>query len=108
MYLGRMDQQLQIHGYRVELGEIEAVLRREAGIEMAIAIGWPQTASGADGVVAFLGTDQLDADALRVRVSDHLPTYMVPKRFIAEPNMPLNSNGKVDRKALLASLTLTE
>jgi acyl-coenzyme A synthetase/AMP-(fatty) acid ligase len=49
VYLGRVDNQIKIQGYRVELGEIEAVLRDEAGVEVAIAVGWPVTPSGADG-----------------------------------------------------------
>jgi non-ribosomal peptide synthetase component F len=104
VYLGRMDHQLKIHGYRVELGEIEAVLRREAGVDLAICVGWPKSASGVEGVVAFLATDEVDADALRNRTKELLPPYMVPKRFLAQPQMPLNANGKVDRKALLATL----
>ena len=102
--LGRMDQQVKIHGYRVELGEIEAVLRREAGVDVAVAVGWPRTASGADGVVAFLSASEVDAKALRSKVQQRLPPYMVPKRFIAQPSMPVGSNGKVDRGALLAML----
>jgi hypothetical protein len=43
VYLGRVDNQIKIQGYRVELGEIEAVLRDEAGVEVAIAVGWPVT-----------------------------------------------------------------
>jgi len=104
VYLGRVDQQLKIHGYRVELGEIEAVLRREAGVDVAVAVGWPRSASGAEGVVAFLAAEEVDGAALQERLKGLLPAYMVPKRFVAQPRMPLNSNGKVDRKALLASL----
>jgi len=103
-YLGRLDQQLKIHGYRVELGEIEAVLREEAGVEVAIAVGWPRSASGAEGVVAFLAAREVDSAGLRERVKGRLPPYMVPKRLVAVPQMPLNANGKVDRNALLATL----
>ena len=104
MYLGRMDHQVKIHGYRVELGEIEAALRESSGVETAIALGWPQSASGADGVVAFLGAAEVDGEAILAEARSRLPSYMVPKRLIAEPHLPLNSNGKVDRNALLARL----
>jgi acyl-coenzyme A synthetase/AMP-(fatty) acid ligase len=104
IYLGRMDYQIKILGHRVELGEIEAALREAAGVDAAIAAGWPMTASGADGIVAFLGAERADVEAIRDQLKDRLPPYMVPREFHLVPNMPLNSNGKIDRKALIASL----
>lgn len=104
VYLGRVDNQIKIQGYRVELGEVEAVLREEAGVEVAIAVGWPVTASGADGIVGFLGTDLADAAGVRERVIARLPPYMHPSELRLMPSFPLNANGKVDRKALLAIL----
>lgn len=104
VYLGRIDNQIKIQGYRVELGEIEAVLREEAGVEVAIAVGWPVTASGADGIVGFLGSDGADTAAIRERVIARLPPYMHPSELRLVREFPLNANGKVDRKALLALL----
>jgi amino acid adenylation domain-containing protein len=104
VYLGRMDNQIKIQGYRVELGEIEAVMRQEAGVDVAIAVGWPVTASGADGIVGFLGADSADVGAIRERVISRLPPYMHPSELRLVSEFPLNANGKVDRKALLASL----
>jgi len=104
VYLGRADNQIKIQGYRVELGEIEAALREEAGIEAAIAIGWPRNAGGADGVVAFLGAEDLDLDAILARLKARLPSYMVPRELRAVAAFPLNANGKIDRGALLKSL----
>lgn len=103
-YLGRIDNQIKIQGYRVELGEIEEILRQEAGVDVAIAIGWPVTASGADGVVGFLGAADADVDAVRARAIGRLPPYMHPSSLRLMPEFPLNSNGKVDRKALLRML----
>jgi amino acid adenylation domain-containing protein len=100
VYLGRVDNQIKIQGYRVELGEIEAVLREEAGVEVAIAVGWPVTSSGADGVVGFIGTDRADTAAIRDRVIGRLPPYMHPSALHLVTDWPLNANGKVDRKAL--------
>ena len=51
VYLGRMDNQIKIRGYRVELGEIEACVRDEAGVDVAISVGWPVTAAGADSAL---------------------------------------------------------
>lgn len=104
VYLGRVDNQIKIQGYRVELGEIEAVVREEAGVEVAIAVGWPRNASGADSVVAFVAGDGVDvADSLK-RARARLPAYMAPREIRCVPSFPLNANGKVDRKALLALL----
>jgi amino acid adenylation domain-containing protein len=100
VYLGRMDHQIKVQGYRVELGEIEAALRQEAGVETAVAIGWPRTASGADGIVGFVGADDLDVEALRKRVMARLPPYMHPSHIRLIKTWPLNSNGKIDRGAL--------
>jgi non-ribosomal peptide synthetase component F len=104
VYLGRVDNQIKIQGYRVELGEVEAILRQEAGVDVAIAVGWPVTASGADGIVGFLGAEQADTAAIRQRVIARLPPYMHPSELRLVSEFPLNANGKVDRKALLASL----
>lgn len=101
VYLGRIDNQIKIQGYRVELGEVESVLRQEAGVDVAIAVGWPLTASGANGIVAFLGSDQADTTAIRARVIARLPPYMHPSELRWVTEFPLNANGKVDRKALL-------
>ena len=107
VYLGRVDNQIKIQGYRVELGEVEAVLREEAGVDVAIAVGWPVTASGADGIVGFLGADSADVAAIRARVIARLPPYMHPSELRLVADFPLNANGKVDRKALLKALTDT-
>lgn len=104
VYLGRIDNQIKIQGYRVELGEIEAALREEAAVDTAVAIGWPVTPSGADGVVGFLCGESIDAEAVRARVIERLPPYMQPSAVHVLTEFPLNANGKVDRKALRARL----
>jgi amino acid adenylation domain-containing protein len=102
-YLGRMDSQIKIRGHRVELGEVEAALRQAARAD-AVAVGWPRTASGAAGIVAFVADPALDAVALRRALADRLPDYMIPRELRLVPVLPLNANGKHDRQALLASL----
>ncbi len=103
-YLGRLDHQIKVLGHRVELGEVEAALREESGVDAAIAVGWPRTDSGCGGIVAFIGDQQLDLAKLRGALEHRLPEYMVPRRFELLEQLPLNANGKFDRKALLAML----
>lgn len=103
-YVGRMDHQIKVLGHRVELGEIEAALRDASGIDAAIAIGWPLTDSGAGGIVAFLGATNADVATLRSVLSERLPEYMIPRRFELLEELPLNSNGKFDRKKMQAML----
>lgn len=99
-YLGRVDFQIKLQGYRVELGEIEALAREAAGVDVAVAIGWPMSASGAEGIVVFLATASADTEAIMARLKERLPAYMRPSAIKLMAELPLNSNGKVDRKAL--------
>ncbi|MEQ9002901.1 MAG: amino acid adenylation domain-containing protein [Pseudomonadales bacterium] len=100
LYLGRMDGQIKIQGYRVELGEIEAVLRKAAGVDTAIALGYPEGINGADGVIAFIAESTVNEQSVRDVVQQHLPSYMQPTEYHWLPSFPLNANGKVDRGAL--------
>ena len=104
VYLGRMDNQIKIQGYRVELGEVEAVLREVAGVDIAVAVGWPRNASGADGIVAFVADPECDGAQICQRAAARLPGYMAPREVRCIAQFPLNPNGKIDRKALLESL----
>jgi len=109
LFLGRTDSQIKVRGYRVELGEIEAVLRQEAKLDVAVAIGWPLAASGgAEGVVAFIDDPEVDTAALLDRVADRLPRYMIPREVRVIESFPLNVNGKIDRNALRAMLSLVQ
>jgi amino acid adenylation domain-containing protein len=104
LYLGRMDHQIKVMGHRVELGEIEAVMREASGVDAAIAVGWPLTDSGAGGIAVFIADPDADVAALREAMAERLPDYMVPRRFELLEELPLNANGKFDRRAMLASL----
>ncbi len=101
--LGRVDDQVKIRGFRVELGEIEAVLSREAGIATAAVI--LKEVAETEQLVAYFvaGADAAPtASALRKNLADQLPPYMVPARFEAVQIMPRLTSGKIDRKALRA------
>jgi non-ribosomal peptide synthetase component F len=104
-YVGRADHQIKVLGYRVELGEIESRLREEPAVEAAVAIGWPLTTAGAAGIVAFVsGSGAIDPTAIRESLAGSLPSYAVPHAIHVLPELPLNSNGKVDRRALQRAL----
>jgi acyl-CoA synthetase (AMP-forming)/AMP-acid ligase II len=100
IFLGRADQQIKVLGHRVELGEIEAVLRQEPGVAHAVAIPWPVPPSAPQGVVAFVSGDVPDTERLLVFARNQLPPYIVPQRIFVIAEMPFNANGKVDRGAL--------
>ena len=102
-FIGRRDQQVKIRGYRIELGEIEAVLRKYSGIEDAVVVA-RQDSNGDKELIAYItGSDTMsDATVLGSYLGGLLPHYMVPAYFVQLPELPLNANGKVDRKLLPA------
>jgi D-alanine--poly(phosphoribitol) ligase subunit 1 len=105
--LGRIDNQVKIMGYRVELEEIEAHLRSASGVDLVAAVAWPVVdgiAKGSVGFVGFSTTQSVDQAAVITRMRLSLPAYMVPNRIVGLESMPLNTSGKVDRSALLAWL----
>jgi amino acid adenylation domain-containing protein len=101
-YLGRLDSQIQLHGHRVELGEVEGALRIASSGRTCAVITWPPQQATVESLIAFVegigSTD--DATALRQSCADLIPDYMVPSRIIYVATMPLNPNGKIDRKSL--------
>jgi amino acid adenylation domain-containing protein len=103
-YLGRLDNQIKVLGHRVELGEVEAAVREETGVDAVVAVGWPRSSAGAAGIAAFLADTSVDVAALRGRLGRRLPSYMVPREIRLLPDLPLNVNGKWDRAALIRLL----
>ena len=98
-HLGRIDAQVKIRGHRVELGEIEFVLRNLSGADGVVAVPWPPTPSGYGAVEAFI-EDEARTNGLREAVASRLPDYMIPRRFHFMPRLPRNANGKFDREAM--------
>jgi amino acid adenylation domain-containing protein len=97
-YLGRRDFQVKVNGYRVELQEIDLVLREAACTELAVAIAWPLSEGSASGVVGVLsGSDPATDAEVIAACKKRLPRYMVPSRIYHFPQIPLNVNGKIDR-----------
>ena len=101
VYLGRLDSQVKVLGHRVELGEVEAVVRSLCGVAGVVAVAWPNS-SNADGIELFLEAEKFDTELLMKQLKTKLPYYMVPRRIRTLPRLPLNPNGKYDRKALQA------
>ncbi|SDY29709.1 non-ribosomal peptide synthetase, partial [Lysobacter enzymogenes] len=99
-FLGRVDQQVKIRGFRIELGEIEAALAA-LGCAQSIVLA-REDRPGQKQLVAYAATTAEEAGRLRAALAERLPDYMVPARVIALDALPLNANGKVDRKALPA------
>jgi len=106
-YLGRLDHQVKLRGFRIELGEIEAVLAARPEVRETVVV-LRGDLPGGPGLAAYLVPADSDADAdrlelaVREALSRELPGYMVPAAFVVLPELPLNPNGKVDRKALPA------
>ncbi len=104
-YLGRSDHQVKLRGLRIELGEIEAALRRHEWVREAVVLS-VEGPAGDPLLVAFLALHQASAPkdltaGLRAFLKEQLPKYMIPGTFTVLAEMPLNPNGKIDRKALL-------
>jgi D-alanine--poly(phosphoribitol) ligase subunit 1 len=108
---GRIDSQIKLHGYRIELEDVETNLRRVTGVQQAAVL-----AVRADGIVTHLhGFVQLSyvpaggplatATALKRELRTYVPEYMVPKLLTVVDRIPMTPNGKADRRALLAGTT---
>ena len=109
-YLGRRDYQVKIHGFRVELGEIEAALRQHPAIAQAAVIaleegrGAPSSSPGTDRrLAAYLVVMEDTAPSIRELrdfLGTMLPVHMIPSAFVFLEALPLNPHGKIDRHAL--------
>jgi amino acid adenylation domain-containing protein len=100
-YLGRMDHQVKLRGFRIELTEIEAVLQAHADVHEAIALLREDETTGSN-LVAYVVSDtpHLDIEGLRQHLSRQLPNYMMPAAIIPIAERPLTPNGKLDRQRL--------
>ena len=105
-----MDNQIKLHGYRIELGDIEANLRNLPAVQDAVVI--PVIANGAaESLAAFVILKEASAASdfektrtLKKELNQRLPAYMVPRKFVFLTQFPMNLNGKADRRKLAESL----
>ncbi|MEC3913413.1 amino acid adenylation domain-containing protein [Nocardia sp. CDC160] len=104
VYMGRSDFQVKLRGLRIELGEIEAALTAHETVDQAVVVLHSAEHTGdmlAAYVVPAAGAT-VDQDVLKAHLAARLPSYMVPAALVALDAMPVNANGKLDRKALPA------
>ncbi len=104
VHLGRTDHQVKIRGHRIELGEIEAMLREQESVRDAVVLAVPAP-DGEPELHAVVSGAGCVPDRIFAGLGDRLPPYMLPRRISVRDALPLNANGKTDRRALLAELT---
>jgi amino acid adenylation domain-containing protein len=100
-YLGRKDHQVKIRGFRIELGEIEIGVRQERNVRECAVVA----KAGAGGQIQLVCYVEAEAEgwsteAIRQRLRERLPEYMVPQVYVRLDRLPLSANGKIDRRAL--------
>jgi amino acid adenylation domain-containing protein len=101
-YVGRRDEQVKVRGYRVELGEIEAVLNAHEPVRESVVV-LRESEEGVAQLVAYVVSEaEVTVSELRRYVKECLPEYMVPGAFVKLSSLPLTANGKVDRRSLPA------
>ena len=108
-FVGRADHRIKISGYRVELGEIEAALRRVPGVGTAVAALLP-VSDGPEVLAAQVDPENstgvgLTAERIRHALADLVPVHMIPSHISLVERIPFTDNGKIDRKAVAAALS---
>ena len=97
-FMGRRDFQIKLNGYRIELGEIEFVLDKHPQVDKTCV--WVAELPQKILVAWYVSQQHIPEEELTNLVSKHLPHYMLPRYYVWLPELPLNENGKIDRKQL--------
>ncbi|MBG9771218.1 peptide synthetase, partial [Bacillus vallismortis] len=98
-YIGRIDQQVKVRGYRIELSEIEVQLAQLSEVQDA-AVTAVKDKGGNTAIAAYVTPETADIEALKSSLKETLPDYMIPAFWVTLNELPVTANGKVDRKAL--------
>jgi amino acid adenylation domain-containing protein len=101
-YLGRMDRQVKLRGFRLELGEVEAVATELAGVDQAVAVVREDRPGDRRLVLCYVGGGVAPAE-LRAHLERHLPAESVPSGVLSLETLPTTATGKLDRQALLSA-----
>lgn len=107
-FLGRIDSQIKIRGYRVEVEEIEKVLLNHSGISEAVVVKKTQNNEQEYLCAYYTGNESLTSDELKLHAKRFLPEYMVPTRLLRIDKIPFTPNGKVDRALLTKKQELVD
>ncbi|TWB09560.1 amino acid adenylation domain-containing protein [Rhizobium sp. ERR 1071] len=101
IFAGRVDRQVKILGYRIELQDVEAALAKAAGTEQVAAIVRLKQEGGSDAIiVGFIAGRQVFTDEIKAGLRGLLPYYMLPREMHFIADLPVNANGKIDYRAL--------
>jgi amino acid adenylation domain-containing protein len=101
LHLGRRDQQIKLRGFRIEIEDIEAALRKTPGVAAAaVALHTVNDSPRLVGYIVEAAADKTDLGTVAAHVAEQLPAYMVPSLWMTLDALPQTGNGKLDRKAL--------
>ncbi|WP_404479089.1 amino acid adenylation domain-containing protein [Sphingobacterium sp. ML3W] len=99
-YRGRMDDQVKVRGYRIELSEVDRFVQSCSGILGSVTVAREVNGGDRELVSYIVSSVPVDVGALRAELGELVPSYMVPSRYVELSELPLTPNGKVDRKSL--------
>ncbi|MCB6607649.1 D-alanine--poly(phosphoribitol) ligase subunit DltA [[Clostridium] symbiosum] len=104
-YCGRIDLQIKLHGYRIEIEDIESNIMKLSGVEKAALLPVYKDGQVRSLTAFVVAKDKIEdsfsaAQKLRIELKSYIPDYMIPKKIVFLEKLPMTNNGKVDRKAL--------
>ncbi|MCY7864840.1 amino acid adenylation domain-containing protein [Bacillus spizizenii] len=102
IYLGRIDEQVKIRGHRIELGEVEAAMHKVEAVQKAVVIAREEEDGLQQLCAYYVSNKPITIAEIREQLSQELPDYMIPSHYVQLEQLPLTSNGKINRKALPA------
>jgi amino acid adenylation domain-containing protein len=99
-FLGRLDDQIKVRGFRIEPGEIEAALSKLSSVKQSVVVAREMKPGDVRLVAYIVAASEVSDKAIRTELARTVPDYMIPAAFVRLSAIPLSPNGKIDRKAL--------